>query len=189
MNGMGMGGGDRWWSIEELGEGASVVRSKTGVHGHGVDREVWVLRVGSDTHDGSKSNPSPPSPIVLLYHVYRACRQDVTDYQINNPSSTHSPTPSSSEINKQPNSPLSKPNPYPLLPIPKGKRQHQPRSPISPIIKTTGKKRKYATGPKNERGGRRNERGGRRNERGRGNWRLKRGNRKWGGGRDGLLRR
>ena len=51
-----MGGGDRWWSIEELGEGASVVRSKTGVHGNGVDREVWVLRVGSEGHDGSESD-------------------------------------------------------------------------------------------------------------------------------------
>jgi hypothetical protein len=58
MNGMGMGGGDRWWSIEELGEGASVVRSKTGVHGNGVDREVWVLRVGSDDHGGSESTRS-----------------------------------------------------------------------------------------------------------------------------------
>jgi len=54
MNGMGMGGGDRWWSIEELGEGASVVRSKSGVHGIGVDREVWVLRVGSEGHGGSE---------------------------------------------------------------------------------------------------------------------------------------
>jgi len=56
MNGMGTGGGDRWWSIEELGEGASVVRSKTGVHGNGVDREVWVLRVGSEGRDGSESD-------------------------------------------------------------------------------------------------------------------------------------
>lgn len=53
LNAIGHGGGDRWWSIEELGEGASVVRSKTGAHGQGVDREVWVLRVGSDDHDGS----------------------------------------------------------------------------------------------------------------------------------------
>jgi len=69
MNGMGMGGGDRWWSIEELGEGASVVRSKTGVHGLGVDREVWVLGVGSDDHGGSESNPPLSSFTVLLYHV------------------------------------------------------------------------------------------------------------------------
>ena len=55
-----MGGGDRWWSIEELGEGASVVRSKTGLHGNGVDREVWVLRVGSDDSGGSE--PSLPFP-------------------------------------------------------------------------------------------------------------------------------
>jgi hypothetical protein len=48
------GGGDRWWSIEELGEGASVVRSKSNAHGVGGDREVWVLRMGSDDHDGSK---------------------------------------------------------------------------------------------------------------------------------------
>lgn len=56
LNGMSGGGGDRWWSIEELGEGASVVRSKTGVNGNGngLDREVWVLRVGSDDHDGSE---------------------------------------------------------------------------------------------------------------------------------------
>lgn len=33
---------ERWWSIEELGEGARVVRSK----GQGGDREVWVLRIG-----------------------------------------------------------------------------------------------------------------------------------------------
>ena len=64
MNGMGIGGGDRWWSIEELGEGASVVRSKTGLHGNGVDREVWVLRVGSDDSGGSESNlSSPPTQI------------------------------------------------------------------------------------------------------------------------------
>jgi len=60
MNEMGMRGGDRWWSIEELGEGASVVRSKTGLHGNGVDREVWVLRVGSDDSGGSE--PSLPFP-------------------------------------------------------------------------------------------------------------------------------
>jgi len=64
MNGMGMGGGDRWWSIEELGEGASVVRSKTGLQGNGIDRDVWVLRVGSDDHGGSESNlSSPPTQI------------------------------------------------------------------------------------------------------------------------------
>ncbi|KAK4684533.1 hypothetical protein P7C73_g5639, partial [Tremellales sp. Uapishka_1] len=41
-------GGDgigRWWSVEELGEGASVVRSR----GEGGDREVWVLRMGEGT--------------------------------------------------------------------------------------------------------------------------------------------
>lgn len=49
--GQGYGGqGERWWSVEELGEGASVVRSK----GEGTEREVWVLRVGSDVQ-GSKS--------------------------------------------------------------------------------------------------------------------------------------
>jgi hypothetical protein len=37
--------------VEELREGASVVRSK----GAGGDREVWVLRVGSEDHDGSES--------------------------------------------------------------------------------------------------------------------------------------
>lgn len=46
----GQGQGERWWSVEELGEGASVVRSK----GRGAEREVWVLRVGSDL-DASKS--------------------------------------------------------------------------------------------------------------------------------------
>jgi hypothetical protein len=55
-NGIG-GGGDRWWSIEELGEGASVVRSKTGMEG-GVDREVWVLRVGGDEHGQGGSESS-----------------------------------------------------------------------------------------------------------------------------------
>ena len=35
-------GGERWWSVEELGQGASVVRSKA----EGSDREVWVLKVG-----------------------------------------------------------------------------------------------------------------------------------------------
>lgn len=50
LNGL-IGGGDRWWSIEELGEGASVVRSKTGMEG-GVDREVWVLRVADNAQGG-----------------------------------------------------------------------------------------------------------------------------------------
>lgn len=34
--------GGRWWSVEELGQGASVVKSK----GEKDEREVWVLRVG-----------------------------------------------------------------------------------------------------------------------------------------------
>ncbi|KAK8864348.1 hypothetical protein IAR55_001595 [Kwoniella newhampshirensis] len=34
--------GQKWWSVEELGDGASVVRSK----GEGQEREVWVLRMG-----------------------------------------------------------------------------------------------------------------------------------------------
>lgn len=42
-HGLGVGGDDgRWWSVEDLGSGASVVRSK-----HDEDeKEVWVLRVG-----------------------------------------------------------------------------------------------------------------------------------------------
>lgn len=73
LNGMG-GGGHRWWSIEELGEGASVVRSKAGEEG-GVDREVWVLRVGGDDQGGSE---------------FISCDSDtstdrMTDNQINNP--------------------------------------------------------------------------------------------------------
>ena len=41
---IGAGGEDRWWSVEELGEGASVVRSKS----DGREKEVWVLRMGDD---------------------------------------------------------------------------------------------------------------------------------------------
>ena len=37
---IGAGGEDRWWSVEELGEGASVVRSKS----DGREKEVWVLQ-------------------------------------------------------------------------------------------------------------------------------------------------
>ena len=77
-----MGGGDRWWSIEELGEGASVVRSKTGVHGLGVDREVWVLRVGSEGHDGSES--ALLLFTVLLYMV-RSTRTSLTDRSTTTP--------------------------------------------------------------------------------------------------------
>jgi hypothetical protein len=55
--------GERWWSVEELGEGARVVRSKHGVavgeqrdgQGQGVEREVWVLRVGGADGDTSES--------------------------------------------------------------------------------------------------------------------------------------
>ncbi|ORY34078.1 hypothetical protein BCR39DRAFT_592642 [Naematelia encephala] len=39
--------GDRWWSIEDLGQGASVVKSR----GDGTEREVWVLQMGE--HDGA----------------------------------------------------------------------------------------------------------------------------------------
>nr|XP_031863211.1 uncharacterized protein CI109_001083 [Kwoniella shandongensis]KAA5530283.1 hypothetical protein CI109_001083 [Kwoniella shandongensis] len=39
--------GEKWWSVEELGEGASVVRSK----GEGHEREVWVLRMGDGGND------------------------------------------------------------------------------------------------------------------------------------------
>jgi hypothetical protein len=46
----GRGETERWWSIEELGEGASVVRSRVG--GDGSEREVWVLRMG----DGEVNN-------------------------------------------------------------------------------------------------------------------------------------
>jgi len=57
LNGFGhVGSGDRWWSVEELGEGASVVRSKSGGEAVGLDREVWVLRVGSDDLGGSESS-------------------------------------------------------------------------------------------------------------------------------------
>lgn len=31
-----------WWSVDELGEGASIVRSR----GSGGEREVWVLKTG-----------------------------------------------------------------------------------------------------------------------------------------------
>ena len=48
-------GGERWWSVEELGRGASVVRSKA----EGSDREVWVLKVGE--HQEGQSHPSFPS--------------------------------------------------------------------------------------------------------------------------------
>lgn len=42
-HGLGVGGEDgRWWSVEDLGAGASVVRSKH----DGDEKEVWVLRVG-----------------------------------------------------------------------------------------------------------------------------------------------
>lgn len=34
----------KWWSVEELGDGASVVKSSKG--GCGGDKEVWVLRMG-----------------------------------------------------------------------------------------------------------------------------------------------
>ena len=34
--------GGRWWSVEDLGDGASVVRSRE----DGSAREIWVLRVG-----------------------------------------------------------------------------------------------------------------------------------------------
>lgn len=43
-------GGDTWWSIEELGGGASVVRSKFGEAGP--EKEVWVLQVGGGDDDG-----------------------------------------------------------------------------------------------------------------------------------------
>ncbi|EIW70733.1 hypothetical protein M231_02614 [Tremella mesenterica] len=46
--GVGLDGPERWWSIEDVGKGASVVRSK----GDGRDREVWVLRTG----EGEDSN-------------------------------------------------------------------------------------------------------------------------------------
>lgn len=39
---MGSDDGERWWSVEDLGEGASVVRSK----GDGEEKEVRVLRMG-----------------------------------------------------------------------------------------------------------------------------------------------
>lgn len=35
-------GEKRWWSVEDLGEGASVVRSRN----EGEEKEVWVLRMG-----------------------------------------------------------------------------------------------------------------------------------------------
>ncbi|RSH87467.1 hypothetical protein EHS25_003377 [Saitozyma podzolica] len=38
------GDGERWWSVEELGQGASVVRSR----GEGQEREVWVIQTPSD---------------------------------------------------------------------------------------------------------------------------------------------
>jgi len=85
MNGMGMGGGDRWWSIEELGEGASVLRSKTGVHGNGVDREVWVLRVGSEGHDGSESDLLPSHSC----RIWRSARTSLTIRSSTAPQRTH----------------------------------------------------------------------------------------------------
>ena len=41
--GAGLDGPDRWWSVEDIGRGASVVRSR----GEGKDREVWVLRTNT----------------------------------------------------------------------------------------------------------------------------------------------
>lgn len=53
LNFVNQGGGDRWWSIEELGKGASVVKSR----GEGsVDREVWVLRFGNEADSGTLSS-------------------------------------------------------------------------------------------------------------------------------------
>ncbi|WWC89411.1 uncharacterized protein L201_004335 [Kwoniella dendrophila CBS 6074] len=43
--------GKGWWSIEELGQGASVVRSKDGDE----EKEVWVLKVGKEGEDGSNT--------------------------------------------------------------------------------------------------------------------------------------
>ncbi|ODN82143.1 hypothetical protein L202_02443 [Cryptococcus amylolentus CBS 6039] len=46
--GVGVGNdGQQWWSVEQLGEGASVVRSK----GEGQDREVWVLRIPGELNE------------------------------------------------------------------------------------------------------------------------------------------
>lgn len=53
LNIAGQSGGDRWWSVEELGDGASVVKSKGDGSG---DREVWVLRVGHDEENGASSS-------------------------------------------------------------------------------------------------------------------------------------
>ncbi|WVQ72413.1 hypothetical protein IAR50_001965 [Cryptococcus sp. DSM 104548] len=46
--GVGVGtDGEQWWSVEQLGEGASVVRSK----GEGQDREVWVIRMPGEVNE------------------------------------------------------------------------------------------------------------------------------------------
>jgi hypothetical protein len=42
--GIGADGAGRWWSVEELGAGASVVRGRSA--DNGIEKEVWVLRVG-----------------------------------------------------------------------------------------------------------------------------------------------
>jgi len=94
----------------------------------------------------------------------------------------HSPTLYSSEINKQQSSQPSKPNHYPSHPILKRKRKHQSRSLTLLILKTTEKRRNSITGLKSERGERRKG-----DERGK--WRLKIGNKRLEGGRDGLLRK
>jgi hypothetical protein len=75
--------------------------------------------------------------LISFFHrlaVYGTVCQDATDHQINNPSSTHSLTPSSSETNKQQSSPLLKPNLCPSHLIPKRKRKHQLKYLTNPNI-------------------------------------------------------
>ncbi|WWC61784.1 uncharacterized protein I303_104369 [Kwoniella dejecticola CBS 10117] len=50
--GVGVGDDGRgWWSIEDLGQGASVVRSKDGER----EKEVWVLKVGENSEENANN--------------------------------------------------------------------------------------------------------------------------------------
>ncbi|KAI9639698.1 uncharacterized protein MKK02DRAFT_40020 [Dioszegia hungarica] len=55
----------RWWSVEEMGEGASVVRSSSGARGDASEKEVWVLRMG-ETDDANRPLLSALTHSLLL---------------------------------------------------------------------------------------------------------------------------
>ncbi|OCF40310.1 hypothetical protein I317_05877 [Kwoniella heveanensis CBS 569] len=60
--GVGSGDGSGWWSIEELGQGASVVRSKEGEK----EREVWVLSMGEGDDPNTAALTSALTHSLLL---------------------------------------------------------------------------------------------------------------------------